>query len=324
MPLGLAIWLLFLLQQTPPQQTATPPPRSWLERPEFTGLGYAVGAIGLALTFLSWRSGRKTSKVYAHLFELAERNIDKTATEEELRVRKMEVQAASARIEELQLKIRREIPVEAKRAVLLDRLNHQVETLQNTMTTVTRIRADLLAIGAAPQLPQELLKAVQSAISPEYLLERRRRNLQIAITIIMTFAGLTAAILPYFSMARFASGAFVGIGFLLSLALAWSYARHWRRPPTHVVFAGVSVLWFGLAVFVSIIYMVAYRNVERYRSLPVFGQSSPQPDAFSQLLPLLLLAVGALVAGILCIVFSRLSRRGSKASRTSPTADSAQ
>jgi hypothetical protein len=91
-----------------------------------------VGVIGLAgtiYTYRSWRSGRKREKVYEYLFEVAEKGIDAKATEEKLAKGREEVKVVSQRIEELQSRIRRDIPREAKRAVLTDRLNSQMTHL---------------------------------------------------------------------------------------------------------------------------------------------------------------------------------------------------
>jgi membrane protein implicated in regulation of membrane protease activity len=301
---------ILLLLQAPQAQLPTPVTvKSWWENPALIIAGYVVTAGSLVLTWLSWWSARRAGKPYRYLMEVAERNIDKSATEEQLRSMQEQVRAESGRIEQLQQKIRRDIPIEAKRAVLLDRLNHQVEALDNTMTSVRRLKADLAAIGTTPDLPPELLKAVESEISPEYRLERRRRSLQVAISIIMSFAGLLPVVFRYyFEEVRLISAVLVAAGAVLSIILLRTYVRRWKRPRKHVIFTALAGVLLTGDLFATLLYGILYRDITHnatFRS----GAQPPATGPFSELLPLLVFIIVVFGIALASLLYARISRR---------------
>jgi hypothetical protein len=162
--------------------------------------GFIFGVVGVAgtiYTYLSWRSGRKRERVYKYLFEVAEKGIDAKATEEKLVKGREEVKEVSQRIDELQNRIRRDIPREAKRAVLTDRLNSQMTHLMELFESVKRTQTDLREIGDQADIPPEIRKEIEAEIMPEFLLRDRRSSLKTYLTIITTAAAISSAILPY-------------------------------------------------------------------------------------------------------------------------------
>jgi hypothetical protein len=155
-----------------------------------------IGLIGSAVGLLSWWDSRKTKRVNSYILELAERNLDKSVTEQQLDEKKAEVAAVSKRMQELQEQIQRDIPVQARRAVLLDRLNTQTELLRSYLSSTKQLQAELASLGELRTVQPDLLRAIEAEISPEYLLRERRSSLKTQLTITTSAAAIISTLLP--------------------------------------------------------------------------------------------------------------------------------
>ena len=187
-----------------------------------------VGVIGTIYGYLAWREGEKQKKLHAYLFELAERNIDKSITDAQLDERKKAIEEASSRIEALQEKIRRDIPKAAKRAVLSDRLKSQVEILQQHYNSVLQLKTDLTAIGAPAEIPQDLLQAIEKEIEPEYLLRERQSELKTVLSALTAGAAIASATLPH-PLDRYVSAALLLLAIPALIALLWLTVKRRKR-----------------------------------------------------------------------------------------------
>jgi hypothetical protein len=156
-----------------------------------------VGLIGSVVGLLSWWDSRKTKRVNSYILELAERNLDKAVTEQQLHEKKAEVAAVSKRMQELQEQIQRDIPIQARRAVLLDRLNTQIELLRSYLSSTKQLQAELASLGELRTVQPDLLRAIEAEISPEYLLRERRSTLKTQLTITTSAAAIISTLLPY-------------------------------------------------------------------------------------------------------------------------------
>lgn len=156
-----------------------------------------AGLIGTLYGILSWRAGKKTENVYKHLFDLAEKNIDRSVTEKQLQERKEELKTASERIGSLQEKIRRDIPMEARRAVLRDRIYSQTESIAKQYEAVMSMEAELSSLGEIVEFPAELRRSIEAQIIPDYRIRQRQFNLQTYLSIITASAGIASAVLPH-------------------------------------------------------------------------------------------------------------------------------
>lgn len=155
-----------------------------------------IGVVGTIFGVVSWYSANKTTKTYEYLFRVAEKNIEKDITEEELGKRREDIKKATQEFQSLQNQIRKEIPIEAKRTVLRDRLNSEMESLNRTYNSVKNLNAELLHLGDTTNIPPDLLKTIANEISPEYLIRERQSNLKTYLTIITTAAAVLSALLP--------------------------------------------------------------------------------------------------------------------------------
>lgn len=154
-----------------------------------------VGAIGTGYTILSYRKTKQQGDIYKYLFDLAEKNLDHSITEQTISEKKREVERVSKHIESLQEHIRKTIPIEAKRTVLRDKLNSQIETLMQTFHLIQHIQKELGHIEHAQNIPPEILKAIESEISPSYVLKETQSRLKTYLTVLTTLAAILSAVL---------------------------------------------------------------------------------------------------------------------------------
>jgi hypothetical protein len=106
----------------------------------FQWASFVIGLLGTAAGVYAVIDSRKKDRIRNYLFEVAEKNLDKTITEQELQKRKEEARLASDRIEALQHRIEKEIPLEAKRTVLKDRLDLSIRALNQTLTSTLALK----------------------------------------------------------------------------------------------------------------------------------------------------------------------------------------
>ncbi|MGK7938790.1 MAG: hypothetical protein AB4062_01230 [Crocosphaera sp.] len=156
-----------------------------------------VGVLGTIVGYLSWRSGNKTQKAYEYLFKLAEKNIEKDNLDQGINQRKVQLQETLSKVSELQSKIEKDIPLKARRTVLLDKFNTQVEYLNEIYLSIQAIRNELESLGEPVTLPNELIKAIENEINPAYIRKRRSDEYRNYLTLITGGSTIASVLLPY-------------------------------------------------------------------------------------------------------------------------------
>jgi len=232
-------------------------------------LNIAFGLGGLAGTiygYLSWKNAKKEKKVYGYLFDLAEKNIDKNITEQKIAKQKKEVQKISQEVESLQEQIRKDIPKEARRAVLKDRLHANIALLNQYFQTTKKIKKELNHLGSTANIPPELLKAIELEISPEYLQKEKQANLKTYLTIVTTAAAILSAVVPY-EISRALSVALLIVAlpilFLLfksSLPLNRALRKRFIYNLYTMVLSVASLICGGFSAFILFIMLTQYRH----------------------------------------------------------------
>jgi hypothetical protein len=186
------------------------------------------GVAGTIFGYSSWKSSKKSTATYKYLFKLAERHIDKSLTDEGLLETKQKLNEEAERIKELQRKIRNEIPIEARRAVLRDKLETNIEQIHEVYLSLNKAREQLKKLGEEVTIPPEIKNEIDSEIQPEYILKRKKSDLRNYLTFITATAAISSAILPY-PFSRFASWFMLGLFgipiIILLLRLSWKDAR---------------------------------------------------------------------------------------------------
>src|SRR5690349_11056528 len=88
-----------------------------------------IGLIGSIASIISITQSRRKKQLQDYLFKVAERNLEKDLTDADIERKKQEATALAGKVLDLQLQIERDIPIEAKRAVLRDRLDSYAASL---------------------------------------------------------------------------------------------------------------------------------------------------------------------------------------------------
>lgn len=164
---------------------------------------------GSLASLISWRNTRKARRQYGYLLDLADLNIDKGVTEQEIAEKRMKATKLADRIGDLQEQITHEIPIEAKRAVLRDRFDASLASLSHAYQDLLRTKNELSGIGSEREIPQELRRAVQGELQPRYLQKERISSIKTALTLLSASAAASSTLLPY------PAGRFIGGGLIV-------------------------------------------------------------------------------------------------------------
>ncbi len=182
--------------QVQPQQPPQPPRPSleWLNIVSLI-IGF-FGVVGTVYTIRGWRRSEQDRRTLQYLFQTAEKNLQKDITEAEIQQKKQEASRIAAEIHDLQQQLRESIPVEARRAVLLDKLFSQEFLVSQTYSSIQEIRKELGPDAPPSQIPPELAAIIEREIRPEYVLREERSHLKNQLTIITTAVAILSAVLP--------------------------------------------------------------------------------------------------------------------------------
>jgi hypothetical protein len=156
-----------------------------------------AGIVGGVYSYYQWKSERKRSRVYDQLFQLAERNIDRDVNEKTLKQQEEQIRDASQKINDLQLRIQRDIPKEARRAVLRDRFEEQTRAALQLHESIVSLKTELGALGTNIDIPAELKSFIENEVSPEYIVRNRVEHYKTYLTISTTAAALVSALTPF-------------------------------------------------------------------------------------------------------------------------------
>lgn len=249
--------------------------------PAFQWASFGVGFVGTWLAILAWRDSRRKDRVHEYLFKTAEKNIDKDVTEATLEAKRKEVRQVSDNIEALQRRIEQEIPIEAKRTVLKDRLDLSTKALQDTLASTLLLKRELEALGESSQIPPDLLQAVEAEIRPEYVINAQRESLKTYLTIVMTTSAVLSAMLPYeIRVVLQFPLILIGIAILVRL-IKLHIPRSWG--PEH------AVMWRNLAAFLALCWAAAIGFAVVLGSLWRASPNDVKPSAIAAIIVILLL-----------------------------------
>jgi hypothetical protein len=180
--------------QHSPKQQPLPPSMEWMNIASFI-IG-VLGVVGTVYTIRGWRRSEQDRKTLQYLFQTAEKNLQKDITEAEIHQKKQEASKIATEIHDLQQQLRESIPIEARRAVLLDKLFSQESLVSQTYSSVQEIRKELGPDAPPSQITPELAKIIERDIRPEYVLREERSHFKNQLTIITTAVAILSAILP--------------------------------------------------------------------------------------------------------------------------------
>lgn len=156
-----------------------------------------IGVAGTIVGYLSWRSGNKTQRTYEYLFQLADKNIERDDLDKGISQRKAQLKETRSKVSELQSQIKRDIPNEARRAVLLDKFNTQVGYLNELIISIHKTERELSKLGEPTTLPDELKRSIEDKIDPTYVRKQRKDEYRNYLTLITGGVAIASILLPY-------------------------------------------------------------------------------------------------------------------------------
>lgn len=163
--------------------------------PVATTAGF-IGLLGSIASIISITIARRNKHIQDYLFQVAERNLQKDLTEADIERKKQEATELAGRVLDLQRQIQRDIPAEAKRAVLRDRLDSHAAALAHTHRELLSTQTALQNLGEERELPREILRAVEEQIQPKYLRRERISNLKTLLTVTSAAAAAASTLVP--------------------------------------------------------------------------------------------------------------------------------
>jgi hypothetical protein len=168
-----------------------------------------AGAIGTILAIYSIYQSYKSKKLQNFVFKQAQIALEKEDAQHKLNATKEELTNVESRIATLQNQIQKDLPIEARKAVLKDRLDESLENLQKYYTDVVTTKKKLSDLGVSSLVSDELLKGIENEIEPRYILKDKISTNQIALTVLSTLSGIAFAAIPY------PFGNYIGVTLLL-------------------------------------------------------------------------------------------------------------
>lgn len=161
---------------------------------------YTVGVIGVLsalITFYLFYQWYKSKKLQDFVYKQAQLALEKESTQEKLNQTKEELTNVESRITELQKQIQKDLPIEARKAVLKDRLEESLENLKKYYDDVVSTKSKLSSLGETNGISNELLKNIQQEIEPRFILKEKISSYKTYLTVVSTLAGIVFAVLPY-------------------------------------------------------------------------------------------------------------------------------
>lgn len=168
-----------------------------------------LGVIGSVASITSWIQAVRAQRKYDSLFKFVDLNVDKTVTEQQISQKKQQVTTIDAQIQTLKQQIVVDIPREARKAVLLDRLQSMTEDLTRNHSEIIEIKKKLLSLGHGSALGEDILKAVRHEIQPKYLIRERLSQQRTILAALTAASAVSSTLLPY------PFGRILGIAFLV-------------------------------------------------------------------------------------------------------------
>jgi hypothetical protein len=160
---------------------------------------YTVGVIGVisaVITFYLFYQWYKSKKLQDFVYKQAQLALEKESTQEKLNQTKEELTNVESRLTELQKQIQKDLPIEARKAVLKDRLEESLENLKKYFDDVISTKTKLSSLGETNTISAELLKNIQHEIEPRFIIKEKISNYKTYLTIVSTLAGVIFAIIP--------------------------------------------------------------------------------------------------------------------------------
>lgn len=155
------------------------------------GIATIVGTLFGIISYADSKKSKKELEKYTYLFDLAEKNIDKKLTLEE-------IQRLHDEKKEMDKIVKEEIPRQARITVLYDRLKADEEYLSRSYNRYveTKKEYEKLQSENKVKIPQNILDEIEQQILPDYLIKEQKQKYMSMLTII-SYATAFLSIIPF-------------------------------------------------------------------------------------------------------------------------------
>ena len=162
-------------------------------------IGYIFGVVGLVSAYWAYRSyrdGIKQNKRYSVLFDAADKKIEKEILEKELMLSKKEKDEINKDISLMKEDISANIPIAAKKAALVSKLEEQLELLSEQYNSVCETRKKLSELSDDEYFMSEVEEIVKGEITPSYYEYKEKQKMKDKILVIILLILLINQFVP--------------------------------------------------------------------------------------------------------------------------------
>lgn len=227
------------------------------------GIMTIAGTLFGAISIYDARKSKKELEKYTYLFDLAEKNIDKKLTSEEINRLHEEKQAMDKIIKE-------EIPRQARLTVLYDRLKADEEYLSSSYNRYkqTKKEYEKLQVDEKIEIPQNILDEIEHQILPNYLIKEQRQKYMSMLTTI-SYATAFLSVVPIFSWLGKYSILFTAYPLIRIIGLNMPKNKHERKKYILNMFYNIALIiffllnvYFGLLLYEHYYYGFRWSGIE--------------------------------------------------------------
>lgn len=217
------------------------------------GIVTIAGTLFGAISIYDARKSKKELEKYTYLFDLAEKNIDKSLTLEEINRLHEEKQAMDKIIKE-------EIPRQARITVLYDRLKADEEYLSSSYHRYKQTQKEYEKLHQEEkiEIPKNILDEIEHQILPNYLIKEQRQKFMSMLTTI-SYATAFLSVIPIFSMLSRYSILFTAYPLIRIIGLDMPKGKQERRKYMLNVFhSSALIILFMLNIYLGLLLYEQY------------------------------------------------------------------
>ncbi len=154
-----------------------------------------LGVLGTLVGIYSFFQQSRSRKIQTYIFNKAQEALEKESTEIELKESKIALKEIEIKLETMQAQIEKDIPIQAKKAVLSNKLSQLEEALIKTYKDFKEVREKVKEFDLDSTISNELLSEIENEVVP-----RNRINNSIALSAI---SGISLVVLAVISLLSF-------------------------------------------------------------------------------------------------------------------------
>lgn len=160
------------------------------------GIATIIGTLFGIISAIDARKSKKELNKFSYLFSIAEKNIDKDLTQDELNRLHQEKKDMKKVLCDLEKTIKNDVPKQARKTVLYDRLKADEEYLSISYNRYieTKNEYEKLEQETNIQIPQKIMDEIELQILPDYLIKQKKQKYLSMLTMISYITAFLSAL----------------------------------------------------------------------------------------------------------------------------------